>query len=59
MKLTSGIVFLAMAAGTALGQNPTVINNTKDTLQAAQKTGSPAKKTGQVNDAAMNASLLK
>jgi Tfp pilus assembly protein PilP len=46
MKLTSGIVFLAMAAGTALGQNPTVINNTKDTLQAAQKTGSPAKKTG-------------
>ena len=46
MKLTSGIVFLAMAAGTALGQNPTVINNTKDTLQATQKTGSPAKKSG-------------
>jgi len=46
MKLTSGIVFLAMAAGTALGQNPTVINNAKDTLQAAQKTGSPAKKSG-------------
>jgi Tfp pilus assembly protein PilP len=35
-----------MAAGTALGQNPTVINNTKDTLQATQKTGSPAKKSG-------------
>ena len=46
MKLTSGIVFLAMAAGTALGQNPTVINNAKDTLQATQKTGSPAKKSG-------------
>jgi len=46
MKLTSGIVFLAMAAGTALGQNPTVINNTKDTLQVTQKTGSPAKKSG-------------
>jgi len=46
MKLTSGIVFLAMAAGTALWQNPTVINNTKDTLQATQKTGSPSKKSG-------------
>ena len=42
MKLTTGIVFLAMAAGTALGQNPTVINNTKVTLQAAQPSGSPA-----------------
>ena len=46
MKLTSGIVFLAMAAGTALGQNPTVINNTKVTLQAAQPSGSPAPKAG-------------
>ena len=46
MKLTTGIVFLAMTAGTALGQNPTVINNTKVTLQAAPKTGSPAKSNG-------------
>ena len=37
MKLTTGIVFLAMVAGTALGQNPTVINNTRDTLQAVQQ----------------------
>lgn len=37
MKLTSGIVFLAMVAGTALGQNPAVINNTRDTLQAVQQ----------------------
>ena len=37
MKLTTGIVFLAMVAGTALGQNPVVINNTRDTLQAAQQ----------------------
>jgi Tfp pilus assembly protein PilP len=46
MKLTTGIVFLAMAAGTALGQNPTVINNTKATLQAApqnKKASSPAR----------------
>jgi len=35
MKLTTGIVFLAMAAGTALGQNPAVINNTRSTLQGA------------------------
>jgi Tfp pilus assembly protein PilP len=46
MKLTTGIVFLTMAAGTALGQNPTVINNTKVTLQAAQPSGSPAPKAG-------------
>jgi len=46
MKLTSGIVFLAMAAGTALGQNPTVINNTKVTLQAAQPSGNPAQPSG-------------
>jgi hypothetical protein len=37
MKLTTGIVFLAMVAGTALGQNPAVINNTRDTLQAVQQ----------------------
>ncbi|MGA9801480.1 MAG: hypothetical protein WBQ68_20845 [Terriglobales bacterium] len=46
MKLTTGIVFLAMAAGTALGQNPTIINNTKATLQAApqnKQASSPAR----------------
>jgi hypothetical protein len=46
MKLTTGIVVLAMAAGTALGQNPTIINNTKATLQAAPQNkmaGSPAR----------------
>lgn len=37
MKLTTGIVFLAMAAGTALGQNPAVINNTRNTLQTVQQ----------------------
>jgi Tfp pilus assembly protein PilP len=37
MKLTTGIVFLAMVAGTALGQNPAVINNTRGTLQAVQQ----------------------
>jgi len=37
MKLTTGIVFLAMVAGTASGQNPAVINNTKDTLQAGRQ----------------------
>ena len=35
MKLTTGIVFLAMAAGTAWGQNPGVINTTRGTMQAA------------------------
>jgi Tfp pilus assembly protein PilP len=45
MKLTTGIVFLGMVAGTALGQNPAVINTTKDTLQAAPKSSSPAQKT--------------
>ena len=37
MKLTSGIVFLAVAAGTALGQNPTVINKTKQTASSPAK----------------------
>jgi hypothetical protein len=45
MKLTTGIVFLGMVAGTALGQNPAVINTTKDTLQATSKSSSPAQKT--------------
>ena len=33
MKLTTGIVFLGMVAGTAWGQNPNAINNTRDTLK--------------------------
>jgi hypothetical protein len=37
MKLTTGIVFLGMVAGTALAQNPTVINNTRDTLKAVEQ----------------------
>lgn len=37
MKLTTGIVFLGMVAGTAWGQNPNVINNTRDTLKAVQQ----------------------
>src|SRR6476660_4682657 len=37
MMLTTGLVFLAMVAGTALGQNPAVINNTRGTLQAVQQ----------------------
>jgi hypothetical protein len=37
MKLTTGIIFLGMVAGTALGQNPAVINNTRTTLQGVQQ----------------------
>ena len=37
MKLTTGIVFLGMVAGTAWGQNPAVINNTRDTMKAVQQ----------------------
>jgi Tfp pilus assembly protein PilP len=37
MKLTTGIVFLAMVAGSAWGQNPDVINNTRSTLQGVQQ----------------------
>lgn len=36
MKLTTGIVFLGMVAGTAWGQNPNAINNTRDTLKTVQ-----------------------
>ncbi len=36
MKLTTGIVFLGMVAGTAWGQNPNAVNNTRDTLKTAQ-----------------------
>ena len=37
MKLTTGIVFLGMVAGSAWGQNPDVINNTKNTLTNVQQ----------------------
>ena len=37
MKLTSGILFLGMVAGTAWGQNPDVIDNTRSTLNALQR----------------------
>jgi Tfp pilus assembly protein PilP len=37
MKLTTGIVFLAMVAGTAWAQNPAVIDNTRTTLQGVQQ----------------------
>ena len=37
MKLTTGIIFLGMVAGTAWGQNPAVINNTRDTMKAVQQ----------------------
>ncbi len=37
MKLTTGIVFLAMVAGSAGAQNPAVINNTRDTMQGVQQ----------------------
>jgi len=37
MKLTTGILFLGMLAGTAWGQNPDVITNTRDTLKAVQQ----------------------
>jgi hypothetical protein len=37
MKLTTGILLLGMAAGTAWGQNPDVIDNTKSTLKAVEQ----------------------
>ncbi len=37
MKLTTGIVALALTAGTAWAQNPAIIQNTKDALQKAQQ----------------------
>jgi Tfp pilus assembly protein PilP len=50
MKLTTGIVFLAMVAGTAWAQNPAVINNTRDTLQAVPQ------KPAVASNAALSAS---
>ena len=37
MKLTTGIVVLAIAAGSAWAQNPVIIQNTKAALQGAQQ----------------------
>jgi Tfp pilus assembly protein PilP len=37
MKLTTGMVALVLAAGTAWGQNPAIIQNTKDALQKVQQ----------------------
>jgi len=37
MKLTTGIVALAITAGTAWAQNPNIIQNTKDALQGVQQ----------------------
>jgi Tfp pilus assembly protein PilP len=37
MKLTTGIVAMALTVGTAWGQNPAIIQNTKDALNGAQQ----------------------
>lgn len=37
MKLTTGIVVLALTAGTAWAQNPAIIQNTKNALQGVQQ----------------------
>jgi Tfp pilus assembly protein PilP len=37
MKLTTGILFMGMVAGTAWGQNPDIINNTRSTMKAIQQ----------------------
>src|SRR5579864_1369672 len=37
MKLTTGMLFLTMMAGSAGGQNPDVIENTRNTLKAVQQ----------------------
>lgn len=37
MKLTTGILLLAMTAGAASAQNPNILQNTKDKLNAAQQ----------------------
>ena len=37
MKLTTGILVLAMASGAAWAQNPDVIQNTRDTMKAVQQ----------------------
>jgi hypothetical protein len=58
MKLTTGIIFLGMVAGSAWGQNPAVINNTRDTMKAVQQKKAadsnvaPASQGGASNPAA-------
>jgi Tfp pilus assembly protein PilP len=37
MKLTTGVVTLAMMVGTGFAQNPNIINNTKNTMQGVQQ----------------------
>ena len=37
MKLTTGILILGMATGTAWGQNPDVIENTRNTMKAVEQ----------------------
>jgi Tfp pilus assembly protein PilP len=44
MKLTTGIVVLALTAGTAWAQNPAIIQNTKDALNGAQQKQTAASK---------------
>ena len=44
MKLTTGIVALALIAGTAWAQNPAIIQNTKDALNGAQQKQAAASK---------------
>jgi len=51
MKLTTGIVALAITAGTAWGQNPNVLTNTKNALQAAQQTHAAAAKPAAASPA--------
>jgi len=51
MKLTTGIVALAITAGTAWGQNPNVLTNTKNALQAAQQTHATASKPAAASPA--------
>jgi Tfp pilus assembly protein PilP len=50
MKLTTGILFLGMVAGTAWGQNPDVIENTRNTMKAVQR------KKAMDSDAALSSS---
>lgn len=51
MKLTTGIVALAITAGTAWAQNPTAVTNTKQALQAAQPRQATAAKPAAASPA--------
>src|SRR5258705_13799976 len=50
MKLTTGILFLGMVAGTAWGQNPDGIENTRNTMKGVQQ------KKAMDSDAALSSS---